>query len=148
MTKDYNTIIKDVRPERQQFKVYGGNIPEDVDVDREQWYTITLKGDADLIYDLKKQIKNIDTLDIKVTNYEMDNGKLKIKIDENNPFNIKYKIDETKKYLKDEDERITQFCRTWTIKYRHLQSGDLVTISRDQVDLINYFKNNGNFEKV
>ena len=49
MTKDYNTIIKDVRPERQYFKVYGGNIPEDVDVDREQWYTITLKGDADLI---------------------------------------------------------------------------------------------------
>ena len=148
MTKDYNTIIKDVRPERQYFKVYGGNIPEDVDVDREQWYTITLKGDADLIYDLKKQIKNIDTLDIKVTNYEMDNGKLKIKIDDNNPFNIKYKIDETKKYLKDEDERITQFCRTWTIKYRNLQSGDLVTISRDQVDLINYFKNNGNFERL
>ena len=148
MTKDYNTIIKDVRPERQYFKVYGGNIPEDVDVDREQWYTITLKGDADLIYDLKKQIKNIDTLDIKVTNYEMDNGKLKIKIDDNNPFNIKYKIDETKKYLKDEDERITQFCRAWTVKYRHLQSGDLVTISKDQVDLINYFKNNGNFERI
>ena len=148
MTKDYNTIIKDVRPERQYFKVYGGNIPEDVDVDREQWYTITLKGDADLIYDLKKQIKNIDTLDIKVTNYEMDNGKLKIKIDDNNPFNIKYKIDETKKYLKDEDERISQFCRTWIVKYRHLQSGDLVTISKDQVDLINYFKNNGNFERI
>ena len=148
MTKDYNTIIKDVRPERQYFKVYGGNIPEDVDVDREQWYTITLKGDADLIYDLKKQIKNIDTLDIKVTNYEMDNGKLKIKIDDNNPFNIKYKIDETKKYLKDEDERITQCCRAWTIKYRHLQSGDLVTVSRDQKYLINYFENSGKFERL
>ena len=148
MTKDYNTIIKDVRPERQYFKIYGDNMPEDLDVDREQWYTLTLKGDAELIYDLKKQIKNIDTVDIKITNYEMDNGKLKIKIDDNNPFNIKYKVDETKKYLEDEDERISQFCKTWTVKYRHLQSGDIVTVTRDLTDLINYFETSDKFERL